>query len=98
MDANFVWLPTMDKLRLHVHWTMRAPDLIDPNQAPMKEAVIQRRGKPCGLFFQVQGPRQVRTYALWVEAENRILFYDGTGLRFAETRLSEAPDVGKVAA
>jgi hypothetical protein len=34
----------------------------------------------------------VRTYALWTGDENRILFYDGQGERFAETTLSEAPD------
>jgi hypothetical protein len=50
------------------------------------------------LFFQVQGPRLLRTHAIWAGDENRILFYDSTGLRFAETRLSEAPDPLKLAA
>ena len=56
------------------------------------QALITRAGRPCGLFFQVQGPRHVRSYALWAGAEDRILFYDGCGQRFAETKLSDAPD------
>ena len=56
-----------------------------------------RRGKPCGLFFEVAGPRLLRTYAVWAGEENRILFYDTSGLRFGEVRLSEAPDPLKLA-
>jgi len=40
----------------------------------------------------VNGPRAVRVYAIWAGEENRILFYDSTGVRYAETRLSDAPD------
>jgi hypothetical protein len=91
MDA-VVCLPTLDQLRDHVRRTLCAHDQLDPGQTPMHQAVIARNGKPCGLFFQVQGPRQVRTYAVWAGEEDRILFYDSNGQRFAETRLSEAPD------
>jgi hypothetical protein len=35
---------------------------------------------------------------VWAGEENRVLFYDSSGLRFAETRLSEAPDPVKLAA
>ena len=41
---------------------------------------------------KVNGPRAVRVYAIWAGEENRILFYDSTGVRYAETRLSDAPD------
>jgi len=34
----------------------------------------------------------VRVYAIWAGDENRILFNDSTGVRYAETRLSDAPD------
>ena len=57
-----------------------------------------RQGKPCGIFFQVQGPRLLKTYAVWAGDENRILFYDSSGTRFAEVRLSEAPDPLKLVA
>src|SRR5437660_12104869 len=98
MNVNFIALPTLAKLRLHVHCTLCARDRLDPVQAPMEQALIVRSGKPCALFFQVHGPRLHKTYALWAGEENRILFYDSTGLRFAETRLSEGPDPQEMAA
>jgi hypothetical protein len=91
-------LPTLDELRRHVHETLCAHDKLDPGEAPVHQVVILRRGKPCGLFFEVNGPRLLRTHAVWAGEENRILFYDSTGLRFAETRLSEAPDPLRLAA
>jgi hypothetical protein len=75
-----------------------ARDQLDPNQTPLFQGTITRRSKPCGLFFQVQGPRLLKTYALWTGEENRILFYDSQGVRFAECQLSEAPDPLKLAA
>jgi hypothetical protein len=98
MATTFASLPTLDALRQHVLEVLCRHDTLDSAQTPFFQALVTRRGQPCGLFFQVQGPRQVRSYALWSEEENRILFYDNTGLRFAETRLSEAPDAGRLAA
>ena len=46
---------------------------------------------------EVEGPRRMRSSALWVGEENRILFYDTGGVRFHETQMSEAPDPLKLA-
>jgi hypothetical protein len=97
MDA-VVSLPTLDELRRHVLLTLCAHDNLDPAQTPLFQGVVMRRGRPCGLFFQIQGPRRLKTYALWAGEENRILYYDTAGVRFAENRLSEAPDPLRVAA
>jgi hypothetical protein len=91
-------LPTLDALRDHVLQTLCTHDRLDPAQTPLRQAVITRAGRPCGLFFQVQGPRLVRAYAVWAGEEDRILFYDSAGTRFAQTRLSEAPDPRRLAA
>lgn len=91
-------LPTLDELRCHVHQVLCNHDRLDPKQAPLQESTLVRRGRPCGLFFHVQGPRLLRTYAVWAGEEDRILFYDSTGARFAETRLSEGPDPRRLAA
>jgi hypothetical protein len=91
MDA-VVRLQSLDELRTHVLNVLCNHDQLDPAQTPLRQAVITRAGRSCGLFFQVQGPRMVKTYAVWAGEENRILFYDSTGHRFAQTRLSEAPD------
>jgi hypothetical protein len=93
-----VSLATLDALRQHVHQTLCAHDQLDPGQTPLHQAVIMRAGRPCGLFFQAQGPRLVKTYAIWAGEEDRILFYDSNGQRFAEVRLSDAPDPRKLAA
>lgn len=92
MDAVAA-LPTLDDLRRHVLDILCNHDRLDPTQTPLKESLIKRSGRPCGLFFQVNGPRLMKTFAIWAGEENRLLFYDSTGLRFAECRLSDAPDV-----
>lgn len=95
---SVVSLPSLEKLREFVLTTLCAHDQLDPNQTPLFQALVTRRGKPCGLFFQVQGPRMLRTYAIWAGEENRVLFYDCHGERFAESRLSDAPDPLRLAA
>jgi hypothetical protein len=88
----------VDDLRRHVLRVLCSRDRLDPAQTQLHEALVTRRGKTCGLFFQVQGPRLLKTYALWAGDDDRILFYDSTGARFAETRLSDAPDAEQLAA
>jgi hypothetical protein len=97
MDAVAA-LPTFDDLRRFVRKHLCAHDRLDPEQTPLLEGPITRRGQACGLFFQVDGPRLLKTYAVWAGEEHRILFYDCNGQRFAEVRLSEAPDPAKMAA
>ena len=91
-------LPTLAELRRHVHEALCRHDQLDPGQAPMQQALIERHGRACGLFFQVEGPRLLRNYAVWAGEENRILFYNSSGERVAETRLTDAPDPRSVAA
>ena len=67
-------LPTLDELQKHVLTILCKPDNLDPAQTPMQQAVITRRGKPCGLFFQVFGPRLLKNYAIWAGDEHRILY------------------------
>jgi hypothetical protein len=85
-------LPTLELLRAHVFEVLCGHDHLDPTQTPLYQSLVTRSNRPCGLFFQVQGPRLVKTYAVWAGDENRLLFYDSQGVRFAETRLTEAPD------
>jgi hypothetical protein len=85
-------LPTLVELCQHVHKKLCSHDRLDPRDTPLQRSLIHRSGKPCGLFFQVRGPRMLRTYAIWAGEENRILFYDSAGFRIGEIRLSEGPD------
>lgn len=98
MTVRFAALPTLDQIRSHVRLTLCKYEKLDPDQTPLLESVIKRRGRPCGIFFQIQGPRLLRLYAVWAGEEDRILFYDNTGVRLSETRLSEGPDPLELAA
>jgi hypothetical protein len=98
MDVRVVPLPSLDELRGYVKDVLCTQDRLDPSQATMRQALVRRGGRTCGLFFQVEGPRLLRTYAVWAGDDHRILFYDSTGERFAEVRLSDAPDPAKLAA
>jgi hypothetical protein len=91
-------LPTMSDLKRFVHLMLCRKDQLDPEQTPLGLTLIVRRGKPCGVFFHVQGPRLLKNYAVWAGDENRILYYDASGERFGETHLSEGPDPRRLAA
>jgi hypothetical protein len=47
----------------------------------MTEAVLRRRGKPCGVLFCVFGPRRVRLTAVWDFTHNLVRYYDSAGHR-----------------
>ena len=85
-------LPSLEEMCSLVHRTLCEKNALDPGQSPLRQMVIHRLGSPCGRFFEVAGTRLMRSYAVWAGDEGRILFYDNSGERFAEVRLSEAPD------
>jgi len=95
---DVVALPTLHELRNHVLVMLCRNDNLDPSQTPLHQALITRKGRPCGLFFQAVGPRLLKNFAIWSGDENRILYYDSSGERVAETKLSEAPDPRALAA
>jgi hypothetical protein len=84
-------LLSVDELCGHVRERLCNKEDLDPKYTPFYHTILHKHGKPCGMFFHVQGPRLVRAYAVWTAEENRVLFYDGQGRRFAETQLSEGP-------
>jgi hypothetical protein len=92
MDVTVLPLPNLDELRRFVRETLCTRDRLDPSQSQLRQGVIRRAGRPCGLFFRVDGPRLLRAYAVWAGDDHRILFYDSTGARFADVRLSDEPD------
>lgn len=97
-SAAVVSTPTIAALVSFVHRALCRRDRLDPAQTPLRQTGIRRSGRPCGLFFQVDGPRLLRSYAVWAGDENRVLFYDSAGERTGEALLSEAPDLGELAA
>jgi hypothetical protein len=91
MAIPVVALTTGDHMRDYVRKTLCDHDRLDPGQTPIFGALIQRSNRACGMLFHIEGPRLLRTSAVWSGEEHRILFYDSTGVRFHEVRLSESP-------
>ncbi len=92
MDSTIHSLPTLTSLREHVRQTLCFRDRLDLGQAELREARVVRGGRTCGAFFQVRGPRLLRSYAVWTSDEKRILYYECKGSRFAETKLVNEPN------
>lgn len=55
---------------------------------PMTEKILTRKEKPCGIYFCLHGPRNVRFTAIWETLTNTVLFYGSDGERFKKAQLS----------
>lgn len=86
-----VAVSTLEQLSAFVHDELCKLDHLDPAQTPLRKTPLVRRGKTCGLVFHVEGPRLLRTSAVWTADEGRVIVYDSTGKRVREVRLSESP-------
>ena len=93
LESSVVALPTPESLNRFVRDMLCSHDRLDPTQTPMYQAPLRRRGRSCGAMFHVEGPRLLKTSAVWAGEENRILFYDSTGTKFGEVKLSEGPAI-----
>jgi hypothetical protein len=93
---SVVALPNRSELRRFVRQFLSDHDRLDAGQFPFYESLITRSGRICGLLFELQGPRLMRSRAIWAGEEHRIFFYDSTGARFADIHLSEAPDATRI--
>ena len=81
----------VEELAGFVHEVLCDKDALDPTQAPLFRTPLRRGERVCGLVFHVEGPRLLRTSAVWSADDGRIIFYDSSGLRFREVELSESP-------
>ncbi|MEZ6143400.1 MAG: hypothetical protein R3B84_22765 [Zavarzinella sp.] len=91
-DQSVVAITTPEALRRFVKEYLCSHDHLDPKQTPLYQARLERGGKLCGLLFHVEGPRLLRTSAIWATEDHCIIFYDSTGQRFGEVKLSESPE------
>lgn len=90
-------LPTLEALTSFVHETLCRLDALVPEQTPLFTSRLRRGGKDTGLLFHIDGPRLLRTSAIWSADEHRILVYDSKGTRVQTVRLSEAPELAATA-
>ena len=94
MSRVVVAFSAVEDLAGFVHEVLCDKDALDPAQAPLFRTPLRRRGRVCGEVFHVEGPRLLRTSAVWSADDARIIFYDSSGVRFHEAELSESPAAG----
>jgi hypothetical protein len=93
MSLAVIACAEMENLVAYVHQVLCDKDALDPRQTPFFRTVLRKGGRPCGIVFHVEGPRLLRTSAVWSADDDRVIFYDSTGMRFQEVRLSESPAI-----
>lgn len=93
METSFQTIDTLDALRSYVKETLCEYHHLQIGAFPMTERVLQRTGKPCGMYFCLHGPRAVKFTAIWETDRNHVIFYGATGERFLTTELLGATAV-----
>ncbi|REJ70456.1 MAG: hypothetical protein DWQ31_01020 [Planctomycetota bacterium] len=84
-------LQSLEDLRDFVNETICDHEQLEIGAFQMSERVLVRGGQPCGVYFCIHGPRQVKFSAIWETDSNTILFYGSTGERFLKMQLIDAP-------
>jgi hypothetical protein len=98
MVTNCRRIESLDELRRYVSEILCSHYQLKIGAFRMTEKVLVRGKKPCGIFFCLHGPRQVKFTAIWETDQNRILFYGCAGERIQKIQLMEAPALDSVAA
>lgn len=93
MTQTVVAYAAVEELAAYIHSVLCNKDALDPAQTPLFRTPLQKGERTCGLVFHVEGPRLLRTSAVWSADDDRVIFYDSTGQRFLEAKLSESPAV-----
>jgi hypothetical protein len=94
MSRVVVAFSAVEDLAGYVHRVLCDKDALDPDQVPLFRTPLRRGLRECGFVFHVEGPRLLRTSAVWSSDDGRIIFYDSAGTRFREVELSESPQLG----
>lgn len=81
----------LKNLREFVNATLCEIFQLQQGAFPLTEKVLNRAGKPCGIYFCLQGPRAVRFTAIWETDRNQVLFYGPSGERILKTELIVGP-------
>jgi hypothetical protein len=91
MVTHFHSLASRSDLREFVYATLCEIFQLQIGAFPITEKVLNRAGKPCGIYFCLQGPRAVRFTAIWETERNQVLFYGPSGERILKRQLIEGP-------
>ena len=84
-------LPTLEELSKFVRTTLCDQDRLDPEQTPFFRTPVVRNGRPWGYLFHVEGPRLLKSSALWAAEAATVVFYDTHGQKVQEVVLTDGP-------
>lgn len=69
------------QIRNYIHEELCQRNQLMRGAFPITERMVTKRGKPCGVFFCLHGPRSVRLTAVFDFHESKVWFYDSCGKR-----------------
>lgn len=78
---------SVDDLRTFISEMLCARENLVQEQFPITESLLRRGAEPCGLQFQLFGPRSIRLGAIWTADHNQIYFYAANGERYLKLTL-----------
>ncbi len=81
----------LEDIRNYVTQTLSKIERLRPESSRLTTRVLTRNNDPCGIYFCLHGPREIRLTAIWETDANTILFYGSRGERVQRTRLLAAP-------
>jgi len=83
IDSSIVHQGTLAAVREYVRSELCERNQLERDAFQMSQRVLTRKGKPCGFYFCIYGPRSVRLTAVWDLQKKAVLFYDSLGRRSA---------------
>ena len=81
----------LDDLCDYVNETLCFHEQLEPGSFDLSHNVLIRQERPCGIYFCLHGPRQVKFTAIWASERNTLFFYRATGERYQTVRLPDGP-------
>jgi hypothetical protein len=93
MLAHALEIHHLDDLRHLIETTLCEHNELEVGAFAMSERILVRGGEPCGIYFCIHGPRQVKLTAIWETDHNSVLFYNSAGERMHRVQLREAPSL-----
>lgn len=91
-----IW--SLDDLSDYVNETLCFHEQLEIGCFELTQRMLYRNDSPCGIYFCLHGPRQVKFTAIWASDRNVLFFYRATGERYHTVRLADGPQLEAAAA
>jgi hypothetical protein len=94
METRSHTIDCLEDLRDYVNETLCEEHQLQVGAFQLTERLLQRTGKPCGMYFCLHGPRAVKFTAIWETDRNQVIFYGPSGKRFLTAQLHAKETLG----